>query len=87
MRCARLRDAGPRLDRDPANEDAQIALVQLYSVHERWPDLRTLLEGKKARAADNEGLTPLDIARRFGNCQATELLIAAQLMPPRKEHS
>jgi tetratricopeptide (TPR) repeat protein len=42
------------LDRDAANEDAQIALVQLYSVHERWSDLRTLLEGKKARALDAE---------------------------------
>ncbi len=42
------------LERDPANEDAQIALVQLYSVNERWADLRTLLEGKKARALDPE---------------------------------
>ena len=40
--------------RDPANEDAQIALVQLYSVNERWQDLRSLLEGKKARALDPE---------------------------------
>ncbi|MDB4968610.1 MAG: repeat-containing protein, partial [Myxococcales bacterium] len=43
------------LDRDPSNEDAQIALVQLYSVNERWNDLRTMLEGKKLRAPDNEG--------------------------------
>ncbi|MGZ3405885.1 MAG: tetratricopeptide repeat protein, partial [Polyangia bacterium] len=43
------------LARDEANEDAQIALVQLYSVNERWQDLRTLLEGKKARALDPEG--------------------------------
>ncbi|HEX8953331.1 MAG TPA: hypothetical protein VF945_15860, partial [Polyangia bacterium] len=42
------------LSRDEANEDAQIALVQLYSVHERWQDLRSLLEGKKARALDPE---------------------------------
>src|SRR5260370_23275975 len=42
------------LERDPANEDAQIALVQLYSVNERWQDLRRLLQGKKARALDNE---------------------------------
>src|SRR5206468_12649544 len=34
--------------------DAQIALVQLYSVHERWSDLRALLEGKKARALEAE---------------------------------
>ncbi|HEX6839861.1 MAG TPA: tetratricopeptide repeat protein, partial [Polyangia bacterium] len=42
------------LARDEANEDAQIALVQLYSVNERWQDLRSLLEGKKARALDPE---------------------------------
>ena len=42
------------LRRDPANEDAQVALVQLYSVNERWADLRALLEGKKARALDSE---------------------------------
>ena len=42
------------LARDESNEDAQIALVQLYSVNERWQDLRALLEGKKARALDPE---------------------------------
>ena len=34
------------------NEDAQVALVQLYSVNERWRELRALLERKKARALD-----------------------------------
>ncbi|HEX4458684.1 MAG TPA: tetratricopeptide repeat protein, partial [Polyangia bacterium] len=43
------------LERDATNEDAQIALVQLYSINERWQDLRTLLEGKKQRALDAEG--------------------------------
>ncbi|HEY2747131.1 MAG TPA: hypothetical protein VGL86_21055, partial [Polyangia bacterium] len=42
------------LQRDEKNEDAQIALVQLYSVNERWQDLRSLLEGKKVRALDPE---------------------------------
>ena len=42
------------LGRDETDEDAQIALVQLYSVNERWQDLRALLEGKKARALDPE---------------------------------
>jgi tetratricopeptide (TPR) repeat protein len=42
------------LERDAGYEDAQIALVQLYSVHERWTDLRALLEAKKERAADTE---------------------------------
>ena len=42
------------LSRDETNEDAQIALVQLYSVNERWQDLRSLLEGKKTRALDPE---------------------------------
>ncbi|HEX9104218.1 MAG TPA: tetratricopeptide repeat protein, partial [Polyangia bacterium] len=42
------------LSREETNEDAQVALVQLYSVHERWQDLRSLLEGKKARALDPE---------------------------------
>jgi tetratricopeptide (TPR) repeat protein len=42
------------LDRDPEGADAYVALVQLYSVNERWPQLRKLLERKKARANDNE---------------------------------
>src|SRR6202012_2680192 len=42
------------LGHDEKNEDAQVALVQLYSVNERWQDLRALLEGKKARALDPE---------------------------------
>jgi tetratricopeptide (TPR) repeat protein len=40
------------LERDPENADAYIALVQLYSVNERWSELRKLLDAKKVRALD-----------------------------------
>ncbi len=43
------------LDRDAENPDAYVALVQLYSVNERWAQLRTLLAKKKARALDSAG--------------------------------
>jgi tetratricopeptide (TPR) repeat protein len=41
------------LERDPQSADAHVALVQLYSVHERWPKLRTLLEKKQRAAQDS----------------------------------
>jgi len=40
------------LERDPENGEAHVALVQLYSVHERWSQLRKLLAQRKERAQD-----------------------------------
>lgn len=42
------------LEREPEHGEASVALVQLYSVNERWSDLRALLEQKKARALDTQ---------------------------------
>ncbi len=40
------------LARDPDDESAHVALVQLYSSRERWAELRALLSARKERAHD-----------------------------------
>ncbi|HEY7956264.1 MAG TPA: tetratricopeptide repeat protein, partial [Polyangia bacterium] len=42
------------LERDPESADAYVALVQLYSMRERFSELRALIESKKARTLDSE---------------------------------